>query len=909
MRIKVFKEKKKILFIVIASLLIYLPVANAVLEAADKAENVQAGRTTGEGIKISYSDHKLFRFGRPASYKDEQLKEIAFPLGGIGTGTISLGGRGNLRDWEIFNRPGKGINFPFTFFAIYVETPQKKVSRVLEGPLPPPYTSGFGYRRPDVPGLPRFRQAVFRGEYPLAEVELTDPELPVKVTLEAFNPFIPGQPEDSGLPVAVLKYHVRNLTDKEIKITLAGSVANPVGYDGEGEFESLFHQFFGSNVNRVIKGPVSGLYFCSKKVQPDSPAYGTLALTTAWPDLTYVSHWVRGEWWDDLQIFWDDFSGDGQLSNLDEESPSPEGRTDVGTLGLKAVVPAGGEVVLPFVISWHYPNFINYFDVVREQRGQLFHPFYSKKFKNAWEVAEYLFKNLESLEQETRAFHQAFFSSTLPDYVLQAVSSQAATIRTPTCLWLDDGWLFAFEGCSDRSGCCPLNCSHVWNYAQSLAFLFPQLERTVRETDFFYNVKENGEMVFRTSLPRGKAYWNFKPAADGQLGRIICLYRDWQICGDLNFLKKYWPQAKKALEYAWVSWDKDRDGLLEGEQHNTYDIEFFGPNSMLSGFYLGALEAGARMAEAVGDRKTAAQYREIFRKGLKNYQTLLWNGEFFIQKYDQALQKKYQYGEGCLSDQLLGQWLAMVAGIGRFLDEGKIKKALESIYRYNFRENFYDFANVQRTYALADEKGLLLCTWPRGGRPPLPFPYSDEVWTGIEYHVASHLIYEGMIKEGLTIVKAVRERYDGRRRNPWDEVECGHHYARAMSSWGLLLALSGFSYSVPEGRIGFAPAIRPEDFQAFWSLGPSWGVYRQKVESQNEFSAAFAVDQGSLEIKEFRCVLPRSVSNKKIRSIDCSSGEKNYKVQWQKSGERIRIKLSSAIKLQAGDIIEFRISL
>jgi len=409
MRIKVFKEKKKILFIVIASLLIYLPVANAVLEAADKAENVQAGRTTGEGIKISYSDHKLFRFGRPASYKDEQLKEIAFPLGGIGTGTISLGGRGNLRDWEIFNRPGKGINFPFTFFAIYVETPQKKVSRVLEGPLPPPYTSGFGYRRPDVPGLPRFRQAVFRGEYPLAEVELTDPELPVKVTLEAFNPFIPGQPEDSGLPVAVLKYHVRNLTDKEIKITLAGSVANPVGYDGEGEFESLFHQFFGSNVNRVIKGPVSGLYFCSKKVQPDSPAYGTLALTTAWPDLTYVSHWVRGEWWDDLQIFWDDFSGDGQLSNLDEESPSPEGRTDVGTLGLKAVVPAGGEVVLPFVISWHYPNFINYFDVVREQRGQLFHPFYSKKFKNAWEVAEYLFKNLESLEQETRAFHQAFF--------------------------------------------------------------------------------------------------------------------------------------------------------------------------------------------------------------------------------------------------------------------------------------------------------------------------------------------------------------------------------------------------------------------------------------------------------------------------------------------------------------------
>jgi hypothetical protein len=165
-----------------------------------------------------------------------------------------------------------------------------------------------------------------------------------------------------------------------------------------------------------------------------------------------------------------------------------------------------------------------------------------------------------------------------------------------------------------------------------------------------------------------------------------------------------------------------------------------------------------------------------------------------------------------------------------------------------------------------------------------------------------------MVKEGLTIVKAVRERYDGRRRNPWNEVECGHHYARAMSSWGLLLALSGFSYSVPEGRIGFAPAIRPEDFQTFWSLGPSWGVYRQKVAPGDTFSVVFTVDQGSFEIKEFWCVLPESVSKKKIRSIDCLSGGEHYKVQWQKTGERIKIRLSSPVTLQARDTIEFRIA-
>ncbi len=855
-----------------------------------------------ERLGLSSSDDELFRFGRPGIYRGEQLKEIAFPLGGIGTGTVSLGGRGNLRDWEIFNRPGKSINFPFTFFAIFVESEGKKFSRVLEGQIAPPYSAGFGYRREEVPGLPRFRNALFRGEYPIAEVELSDPDLPVTVTVEAFNPFIPGDAENSGLPVAVLKYRVKNLTGKEIKITLAGSVANPIGFDGQGEFNSLFNAVFGQNVNRVVKGSVSGLYFLSKKVQPDSPAYGTLALATTWNDLTYVSHWVRGEWWDDLHIFWDDFSDDGQLKNLDAEEPSPDGRTDVGSLGLKATIPAGGEVVLPLVISWHFPNLVDYFDIVREQRGRIFHPYYSRRFKDAWQVAEFLFQNLDELEQKTRRFRDIFFSSSLPAYVLDAVSSQASIIRTPTCLWLDDGRFFAFEGCSDRSGCCPLNCAHVWNYAQSLAFLFPELERSMRETDFLVNVRPDGAMVFRTSLPLGEKYWNFKPAADGQLGRIINLYRDWQISGDLNFLKKLWPQARKALEYAWAGWDKDRDGLLEDEQHNTYDIEFFGPNSMLSGFYLGALEAGARMAEAVGDTKGATEYRRLLEKGKKNYETLLWNGEFFIQKYDQALQKKYQYGEGCLSDQLLGQWLSMVAGLGRFLDEARIKKTLESIYRYNFRENFYDFANVQRTYALADEKGLLLCTWPRGGRPPLPFPYSDEVWTGIEYHVASHLIYEGMVREGLSIIKAVRDRYDGRRRNPWNEVECGHHYARAMSSWGILLALSGFSFSSPEGRLGFAPAINQEDFRTFWSLGSTWGAYEQRLGQDNILSCELKLEQGSFSLRELNIELPATASPV-LKSASCSLGGKDIKPQVVSRGRKLSLKFRQPVQLRSGEVL------
>ena len=807
----------------------------------------------GAGGAAAGSQDDPIGLGVQRLFEGESLREVAFPLGGIGTGTVSLGGRGNLRDWEIFNRPGKGVNLPFTFFALYCEVRGKEKSvRVLEGPLLPPLTTGFGFRREYVPGLPRMEKARFRGAYPFAEVDLEDGRLPVDVRLEAFNPFIPLKAEESGIPAVVLRFRVRNRTASPVRVTVMGSLMNPVGYDGQGALVSVGNEKFGKNLNEIRRGDdLAGLFMTSGKVPADAPAFGSVALTTPWKDITYTTRWERGEWFDDLQILWDDFAADGRLKNSLPADPSPEGRTDIGSLGLRAEIAPGGEAVLPFVLSWHFPNVLNYFDVVEAQRGKIFKNAYAKRFGDAWAAAEYLIRNLDRLEAESRRFHDIFFASTLPPYVLDAVSSQASIIRTTTALWLDNGRFFAFEGCGDQSGCCPLNCAHVWNYEQSLAFLFPGLERSMRETDFLTNVRPDGAMVFRTSLPiESGTTWDFKPAADGQLGRVINLYRDWQISGDMAFLRKLWPQVRKAIEFAWVAWDKDKDGLLEGEQHNTYDIEFYGPNSMLSGFYLGALLAGTRMAEAVGDAAAALAFRAVFEKGCRAYDARLWNGDYYVQKFDGVTETKYQYGIGCLSDQLLGQWLAMVAGLDRFLPRERIASTLESIYRYNFLTDFRDFSNCQRTYALGDEKGLLLCSWPKGGRPPLPFPYSDEVWTGIEYQVASHLIYERKVEEGLSIVKAVRDRYDGRRRNPWNEVECGHHYARAMSSWGVLLALAGYSYSGPEGRLGFTPLVSPEAFRCFWSTGNAWGSFEQTV-SERGMTADVVVSSGTLSLREF----------------------------------------------------------
>lgn len=863
-----------------------------------------------ESTKNIYSQTELFSLGKQRTFEGEYLREIAFPLGGIGTGTISLGGRGNLRDWEIFNRPGKGVNLPFTFFALYVEQEGKKpLVRVLEGPLLPPYAAGHGYRREEVPGLPRLEKTVFRGEYPFAEVELTDSEIPLHITLEAFNPFIPLKPEESGIPAVVLRYRIKSLSPFRARVTVVGSLMNPVGFDGEGELSSVNNEKFGQNVNEIRKTPLlSGLFMTSRKVKKESPGYGTMALVTPWKEITYLSHWERGAWWDDLQLFWDDFSQDGKLGNLEEASPSPGQRTDIGSLGLMATVEPFGEVTLPFIISWNFPNFLNYFDIVPKQRGQNFRNHYAERFADAWEVAEFLHQNLPQLEKETRLFREIFFSSTLPPYVLDALSSQLSIIRTATCFWLEGGKFFGFEGCNDRRGCCPLNCTHVWNYAQSLAFLFPTLERSMRETDFLHNTKDNGEMVFRTSLPlESGVFWEFKPAADGQMGRIINLYRDWQISGDNEFLKRLWPQAKKALEFAWLSWDIDKDGLMEGEQHNTYDIEFYGPNSIMGSFYLGALLAGSRMAEAMGDQEAAKNYREILEKGIEKYNELLWNGEYYIQKYEKVMEKKYQYGEGCLSDQLLGQWLAMVAGLGRFLPEERVKKALDSIFQYNFLTDFRNHSNCQRTYALQDEKGLLLCSWPKGGRPPLPFVYSDEVWTGIEYHVASHLLFEGMMEQGLSIVKAVRDRYDGRRRNPWDEVECGHHYARAMSSWGLLLALTGYSFSGPERKIGFAPLVYPEDFRAFWSAGTGWGSYFQRVSEEKRLNAGLQVASGKLFLKEFSIEAPPSLQGKKAVRARGTLGGRPWKLAFTQEKNKIVLKGTKLLEIRKGETLHFEL--
>jgi len=375
-------------------------------------------------------------------------------------------------------------------------------------------------------------------------------------------------------------------------------------------------------------------------------------------------------------------------------------------------------------------------------------------------------------------------------------------------------------------------------------------------------------MGFRSYLPDGKQIWQMA-AADGQMGCLIKLYRDWKLSGDTDWLRRLWPNAKRALEFAWIEngWDGNRDGVAEGVQHNTYDVEFYGPNPLCGIYYLGALRAGEEMARVVGDQDSAAEYYRLFVSGSRWFDQNLFNGEFYIQKVEgrpesriaagtrigmgagDTLKPDYQMGDACLVDQLVGQYLAHVAGLGYLVDEEHVRKTLKSIFKYNYKPHLSEHVGLERTFALNDEGAVLIASYPHGSPPEIPFPYFGEVMTGFEYQLAAHMIYEGMLTEALTVVESIRQRYDGERRNPWNEAECGHHYARAMASWAALVALSGFRYSAPQHELILMPRTRRQAFRCFWSVPSGWGSFTHTLKPQGQ-RVEIQVAEGSIAVAQ-----------------------------------------------------------
>jgi uncharacterized protein (DUF608 family) len=830
-----------------------------------------AGADKGEREPLPYTQTELLQPGQQRTFSGDRATQVAMPIGGLGAGSVCINGQGGLQDFSIRTRPettalpaGFTSNSPEAAFAVLYIKGSSPVAKVVEGPFPPfkifdQGLQGQGLRRSGSEGFPRFEKCNFRGEFPFAEVRFGDSAIPLDTSLIAWNPFIPLDDKNSGIPCAILEYTLHNPSSRAIDYEFSYHLSHLAPGCRPDQAASA---------NAVILGKGA---FLSNREAANAEAYGSAALTVIGAKPKIKAMWLRSPGWefDSLSALWREVSTGSFAANEGSNTVDTAGRNGASIL-LDGRLGPGESRTYPIVITWHFPNCYlreggvstgPNAGVIDGQPGcrtvpadapPPWHPYYSTQWKDARDVAAYVEQNYATLRGRTVQFKDALFSSSFPPYVLDAVSANLAIVKAPTVLREANGNLWGWEGCFPDAGCCHGSCTHVWNYAQALPHLFPQLERTLRDLELARSMDDRGHVNFRGAIPDGPVDHTFHAAADGQLGGIMKVYRDWQISGDAAWLKKMYPLAKKSIDYCIATWDPDHRGALFEPHHNTYDIEFWGPDGMCTTIYLGALSAMAQMATAAGNANDAKLYADLAQRSANFLDQNLFNGDHYQQKVefadlrDQSFAKsiahvdekssemqqllkregpKYQYGSGCLSDGVIGAWMATIYGIETPLAKKNLRSTLQAIFRNNFKTDLSQHANAQRPgYAMGHEPGLLLCSWPKGGKPTLPFVYSDEVWTGIEYQVASHLIHEGFVEEGLTIVRAARSRYEGRTRNPWNEYECGNWYARAMSSFALVGALSGFRYSAVDKTLHFAPKIKVHPFVSLFSTASGFGT-------------------------------------------------------------------------------------
>ena len=763
------------------------------------------------------------------SYKGEKISKIGFPMGGIGAGMICLTGTGMLTSVSIENNP-LIYHEPNIFAAISVGGKAKVIEGQVPwhkifgcGPVPSWQGGGNGLQGKNY-GLPRFKNAEFTAEFPFGTVTLTDDIIPLKVSLTGWSPFIPLSTDDSSLPAAMLEYTFINDTDSDIDAVFSYHAVRDIFVnDIKGE----------RKLNKAIP---RGFMLENVPAEDNSGSFEKFFAVTTDEEEYYIDNrWLRSGWYDPITKLWQNVES-GQLIN----NP-PYNEDEDNGMGSSIYIPvkvgSNSSKTIKILLSWYCPKSnlrigkfvadpeISYLD----EPEKTYQPWYSAVFRGIKALTEHIYKNYDMLKTETRKFTDTFYSMTLPESVVDAIAANMCIMKSPTILRQIDGRMWAWEGCSDTWGSCHGSCTHVWNYAFAISSLFPYLERTLRETEFFISQNKDGHQTFRANLPISPTEHNFHAASDGQLGGIMKAYREWRISGNNAWIKRMYPKMRSSLDYCIKTWDPDKIGVLSKAHHNTYDIEFWGPDGMCTSFYLGALKTMIVVSEFMDE--DCSEYKNIYASGKEYCETKLFNGEYFYQdivlddpKLDILKDSKYQYGTGCISDGVIGCWMAKMCGLGDILDPGKVKSHLSNVYKYNMKHDLSSHSNPQRPgYALSDEGGLLLCSWPHGNQPMLPFPYSNEVWTGIEYQVASHMAAVGMVDECLDIVTEARKRYDGSKRNPYDEYECGHWYARAMASYALICGLTGIRYDYVEKTLYIDPNIEG-DFDSFLCTETGYGL-------------------------------------------------------------------------------------
>ncbi|MEI6972088.1 MAG: GH116 family glycosyl-hydrolase [bacterium] len=817
----------------------------------------------------------------PASrkvYRGPDLPNVWMPLGGIGAGGMAIAGTGEFRRWmthgilshNIFD--GRPIEVPDAFFAVRAAAGgSPSTARLLKA------------------GTNGFSDVEFYGEFPIAFHRFADPAMPVQVNLESFSPFIPLDATNSGLPVAVFLVTVENLATEKTDVTLTCSLQNAVGRivaDGADGPASVDNSGYGGNtVTPARIGKLSGVTM----VQAGKAGSMVLAARARAEAL---------EPWTDRDAFWSAVSGNAAPVLKSASSPTPPGKTANAAIAVKFKLKAGEKRTVPFIWTWYLPG-----------NPRNTHA-YENWFTSAADVCSYVDRHFNRLAADTRLFHDTLFRTTLPYYVTERLSSQCSTLFTRVVSWTKDDNVYGWEGL----GCCNGSCTHVWNYEQTMAHLFPSLERRMRDINLGPGMAPDGAVFNRYGAP--DAPWGLQgvtfnapinegPAADGHASTLSKTYREWRLSPDDEWLKKHYPAVKLAMEFWIRNWDgQDEDGVARGRQFNTYDTSLAGANTFIGSQYLAALRAAGEMATIAGDDDSARRWRGIFNRGSAAYVEECWDDEYkYFVQFVTPGKRAADYGNACFVDQLLGQWWALVNDLGYVFPRQKVDAALAAIARWNMIGDaslFKPHYSTPRSFIWGRGKGLVNCAWPRGDYISDPISYREEVWSGCEYQAAASMIWEGLLKEGLAVVKAINERYNDGLRCPWNEVESGDHYARAMSSWSVLLACQGFSYIGPRGKIGFDPRLAPDNHQSFFSAAEGWGSFTQRRGERRQ-DCGLAVVWGRVRIAELSLGLPAGVATPQVEvELDGSRIRASHLID----GDKLKITLDRPVVLPAGEALQ-----
>lgn len=798
--------------------------------------------------------------GERKVYKGDALKTIGMPCGGIMAGQLYVRGDGTLANWWIANNAyntGYGIDTLLNF-----DTPLGPWKVCYQTFEPMSYIDqGFQItvddgRRKQTRELSKkdFDDISFVGEYPVAFVNYAskgDP-LPVHVSSTVYSPFIPLNAKESATPATILKYKITNVSDVTVDVDLTGWMQNLVCID-------LKDRTYGTLRNKVVPGDQSQSVYMDMDVKnvadiavadrypidETHPYFGNLCLTAFDPQAVATADRTKG-------------------TVASAEAKLGEKLNGGITSAMKLKAGESKEIV--YVLSWYFPN--RPLSYKGSEWNKPLPPntppignMYSNWYNSSLDVANQLHRNYDRLEKQTFSFHDTYYNqTTLPYWLIQRVMMPISILASETCQWWATDKFWAWEGV----GSCEGTCTHVWGYAQAMAALFPELERNLREkTDYSVSLREDGAILSRNG--------EHGVLIDGHASVILRMYREHLMSKNSYFLSRNWDKVKRSIEYI-IREDGNEDGLIVKTQPNTYDIAFNGANTYVGGLYLAALRAGEQMAFLMKDSVAAAWYKKIYEAGSANTMDRLWNEQYgyFTQDVDEKEYPLHQYGQGCLSDQLFGQTWSDLLRLGDLYPGYTIDKTLQSVWKYNWTNNVGPQTKLhlpERYYAHDGEPGLLICTWPFSKHPgEAGVRYRDEVWTGIEYQVATNMIMRGMVDEGLAIVKGVHSRYDGTKHNPWNEIECGDHYARAMASYGILTAVQDYWYDGPQGIMGFDPKLNADHFTGFFTAAEGWGNISQTRQGQTQQNEV-AVKYGRLMLKELRISVPSAATCESVKVL------------------------------------------